>query len=92
MAEQSEISQIIGWIYFLSWSSSFYGQVYESYRVKSVEGLNLNFQLLNLTGFAFYSLYNSFGYFNKDQASGKVDIQDLVFSYHALFIVIVQWI
>lgn len=28
------ISNIIGWIYFTAWSLSFYGQLYENYRLK----------------------------------------------------------
>lgn len=28
------LSQIVGWIYFTAWSLSFYGQVYENYKLK----------------------------------------------------------
>jgi len=90
MSETLDIlSQIVGWIYFLAWSSSFYGQVVTSYRLKSVEGLNLNYQVLNLSGFSFYSIYSSIGYFTVNESSGTVKLQDLLFSYHALMIVIV---
>lgn len=28
------VSDIIGWLYFLSWSASFYPQSYENYKAK----------------------------------------------------------
>lgn len=38
-------------VYFCAWSISFYPQAYLNYRRKSVVGLSLDFQLLNLLGF-----------------------------------------
>jgi hypothetical protein len=38
-------------VYFCFWSISFYPQAYLNYRRKSVVGLSLDFQLLNLLGF-----------------------------------------
>ncbi|XP_061834447.1 cystinosin [Nerophis lumbriciformis] len=52
------ISEAIGWIYFLAWSVSFYPQVWENWRRKSVVGLNFDFLALNLTGFFAYSVFN----------------------------------
>uniref|UniRef100_A0A3B3SAA5 Cystinosin, lysosomal cystine transporter n=1 Tax=Paramormyrops kingsleyae TaxID=1676925 RepID=A0A3B3SAA5_9TELE len=52
------INQVIGWIYFLAWSISFYPQVYENWKRKSVVGLNFDFLALNLTGFIAYSVFN----------------------------------
>jgi hypothetical protein len=40
---------------------------------------------MNLTGFTFYSLYNSYGYFVNSEQTGKVDLNDVFFAYHALF-------
>jgi hypothetical protein len=54
-----------------------------------VEGYSLKFQMLNLTGFTFYATYSSFGYFANDPGAGQVDINDLCFAYHAIFIVLV---
>jgi cystinosin len=56
----------------------------------SVEGMNLDYLWMNLTGFSFYSIYCSYGYFHKDSASetGQVDLNDLIFAYHALGITI----
>jgi len=49
---------IIGWIYFLAWSISFYPQIIENFRRKSVIGLNFDFLALNIVGFTLYGLYN----------------------------------
>uniref|UniRef100_A0A3P8WVX8 Cystinosin n=1 Tax=Cynoglossus semilaevis TaxID=244447 RepID=A0A3P8WVX8_CYNSE len=54
----SVISQVIGWIYFLAWSVSFYPQAWENWKRKSVVGLNFDFLALNLTGFIAYSVFN----------------------------------
>jgi len=87
-------SQIIGWIYFVSWSISFYGQIYVNYKLKSVRGFKLDFAALNLVGFTFYSLYTSEGYYNPNNnyGLGEVEIQDLLFAYHALVMVIITCI
>lgn len=88
----SVISDVVGWIYFVAWSVSFYGQLYTNWRLKSVEGYKLDFQVLNLTGFSFYSYIYVMGYFYPDDSTGNyglgtVQIQDLLFALHALVIV-----
>jgi hypothetical protein len=50
-----------------------------------VKGMNLDFVVMNMTGFTFYSLYNSYGYFVNSEQTGKVDLNDVLFGYHALF-------
>lgn len=52
------VSSILGWQYFLCWTVSFYPQVVLNYQRKSVQGLSLDFQFLNLIGFTSYSVYN----------------------------------
>ena len=52
------LSQIIGWIYFLSWSLSFYQQVVKNWKMKSVVGLDFDFVALNILGFGLYSFFN----------------------------------
>lgn len=49
---------VIGWIYFLAWSVSFYPQIYSNYVRQSVVGLNFDFVSYNLLGFFSYSLFN----------------------------------
>jgi len=52
------ISAVVGWIYFLAWSVSFYPQIYINYKRKSVVGLNFDYVSLNLVGFLMYALFN----------------------------------
>ncbi|XP_078411662.1 cystinosin isoform X2 [Cetorhinus maximus] len=52
------VCQVIGWIYFLAWSISFYPQVIENWKRKSVVGLNFDFLALNLTGHIAYGMFN----------------------------------
>ena len=83
------ISAIIGWIYFFAWSFSFYGQVIENYRRKSVSGLSFDFELYNLTGFSGYTIYTIWGYIDENIGTGHVAIQDLVFAVHAVVLTLI---
>ncbi|XP_061095842.1 cystinosin [Conger conger] len=90
------INQVIGWIYFLAWSISFYPQLYENWRRKSVVGLNFDFLALNLTGFIAYSVFNVGLFwvpylkeeFLKVNPNGvnPVDTNDVFFSLHAVIL------
>lgn len=92
----SVINQVIGWIYFLAWSVSFYPQAFENWRRKSVVGLNFDFLSLNLTGFIAYSVFNVGLFwvpyikeeFVKRNPSGvnPVDANDVFFSLHAVLL------
>jgi hypothetical protein len=46
--------------------------------------MNFDFVAMNLTGFTFYSIYCTYGYFVNQDQTGKVDLNDLLFAYHAL--------
>lgn len=53
------ISALLGWTYFCCWSVSFYPQLVQNIQTRSVKGLSLEFQLLNLVGFGFYFVFNA---------------------------------
>lgn len=53
------ISAILGWTYFCAWSVSFYPQLVQNIQTRSVKGLSLEYQLLNLLGFGFYFVFNA---------------------------------
>lgn len=93
------VSQVIGWIYFLAWSVSFYPQVWENWKRKSVVGLNFDFLALNLTGFIAYSVFNV-GLFWVDNIKEEflkknpnginpVEANDVFFSLHAVLLCLV---
>nr|XP_010341956.1 cystinosin isoform X2 [Saimiri boliviensis boliviensis] len=99
----SIINQVIGWIYFVAWSISFYPQVVMNWRRKSVVGLSFDFVALNLTGFVAYSVFNIsllWVPYVKEQFLLKypngvnpVNSNDVFFSLHAVvltLIIIVQ--
>lgn len=83
------LSQVIGWIYFFAWSFSFYGQVIENHKRKSVQGLSFDFEAYNLLGFIGYSIYTIWGYCDTKIGTGKIAIQDIIFAIHAVIITIV---
>ncbi|XP_067165941.1 cystinosin isoform X4 [Apteryx mantelli] len=86
--------EVVGWIYFLAWSISFYPQLFENWRRKSVVGLSFDFIALNLTGFIAYSVFN-IGLFwiplikeefllSYPNGVNPVAINDVFFSLHAV--------
>ncbi|XP_072475097.1 cystinosin isoform X2 [Notamacropus eugenii] len=93
------LSRIIGWIYFVAWSISFYPQVFENWRRKSVVGLSFDFIALNLTGFIAYSVFNVGLFwvpyikeqFLHEHPTGvnPVDSNDVFFSLHAVVLTLV---
>ncbi|XP_034091165.1 cystinosin-like [Gymnodraco acuticeps] len=90
----SIISQVIGWIYFVAWSVSFYPQAWENFRRKSVVGLNFDFLAHNLTSFIAYCVFNIGLFwvpyikeeFLKSNPNGinPVSANDVFFSLHAV--------
>eukprot|EP00096_Caligus_rogercresseyi_P015682 TRINITY_DN8155_c0_g1_i1.p1 TRINITY_DN8155_c0_g1~~TRINITY_DN8155_c0_g1_i1.p1 ORF type:complete len:400 (+),score=65.25 TRINITY_DN8155_c0_g1_i1:183-1382(+) len=87
------LSTVIGWGYFIAWSVSFYPQVYENWRRKSVIGLNFDFLFLNILGFTLYSFFNigmlwitpiQEEYFMEHpNGINPVKLNDVIFSVHA---------
>ncbi|GMH23903.1 hypothetical protein Nepgr_025746 [Nepenthes gracilis] len=89
------LSQILGWIAFVSWSISFYPQIILNFQRKSVVGLNFDFVALNLTKHSSYLIYNAVLYFSntvQQQYRHKygskqmipVAANDVAFSIHAV--------
>ncbi|XP_038210188.1 cystinosin homolog isoform X1 [Zerene cesonia] len=93
------ISYIMGWIYFVAWSVSFYPQIYINFKRKSVVGLNFDFLALNLMGFTMYSLFNCALFYSKaiqdeyfsrhPRSLNPVQLNDVFFSLHAVFATLV---
>ncbi len=59
------LSEVVGWIYFVAWSVSFYPQIYINFKRKSVIGLNFDFLALNIVGFLMYFMFNAGLFWNK---------------------------
>lgn len=90
------ISLIVGWVYFVAWSVSFYPQIWYNFKRKSVVGLNFDFLALNLLGHTLYAVFNSSlywityiedEYFQRfPRGLNPVELNDVVFSIHAAVI------
>eukprot|EP00927_Polykrikos_kofoidii_P051622 TRINITY_DN45416_c0_g1_i1.p1 TRINITY_DN45416_c0_g1~~TRINITY_DN45416_c0_g1_i1.p1 ORF type:complete len:324 (-),score=27.82 TRINITY_DN45416_c0_g1_i1:211-1131(-) len=92
----SRICTMLGWCYSIAWSVSFWPQVVQNYAEKSVAGLSVEFQLLNLLGFGAYFCFNAANYYSshiqseyKKQNGGNdsaVELYDVAFSAHATLV------
>ncbi|XP_047485058.1 LOW QUALITY PROTEIN: cystinosin homolog [Penaeus chinensis] len=86
-------SDVVGWVYFVAWSVSFYPQTYSNWKRKSVIGLHFDFLSLNIVGFFVYSLFNvclywipsiEADYFKRHPYGvNPVQLNDVIFSLHA---------
>jgi len=56
----------------------------------SVEGFNLDYLVLNISGYTFYAIYSSLGYFTDMEGAGTVVIADLVFVYHGIVMIAIE--
>ena len=76
----TDVSFIIGWVYLVAWSASFFPQAVENYWRKSVAGFSIEFAMMNPSGFFFYTFYNVGGRVDGFLGTGEVRWNDLVFS------------
>ena len=60
------LTQIVGWIYFLAWTISFYPQIILNFRRRSVVGLNFDYLTLNILGHSCYAVFNLYLYTSTD--------------------------
>lgn len=89
----NRIITISGWLYFFTWSLSFYPQFLLNWKTKSVVGLSFDYVSLNLMGFIGYSIFNVAFYFDsgvqqqyrlKHHGHGNaVHLNDVFFAVHA---------
>jgi len=92
------ISAVIGWVYFIMWSVSFYPQVWENWKRKSVVGLSFDYEVFNIIGFSCYTAYNCAFYWSpliqkeymdaNDGHENLVQPNDVFFGIHAVILTI----
>eukprot|EP00934_Nitzschia_sp_Nitz4_P005315 Nitzschia sp. Nitz4//scaffold331_size19140//7680//8882//NITZ4_008733-RA/size19140-processed-gene-0.33-mRNA-1//1//CDS//3329548179//5305//frame0 len=89
------VSAMVGYIYFLCWSVSFYPQVISNYKRKSTRGLSADFCSLNVVGFACYTAYNASLFWSpvirrmyREKYGSEVTVEsnDVAFAFHALIL------
>lgn len=93
------VSSVCGWSYFICWSVSFWPQVLLNHQRKTVDGLSVDFLVLNVVGFAAYAAYNVLLFFPTKIRESYVDsrgeppgvhMNDVVFAVHALLLTVVS--
>uniref|UniRef100_A0A182M2B6 Cystinosin homolog n=1 Tax=Anopheles culicifacies TaxID=139723 RepID=A0A182M2B6_9DIPT len=97
------ISSVIGWMYFLAWTWSFWPQIWENRTRASVVGLSFDYLALNLFGHIMYAAFNCALFWNgsvqeeylRRNPRGLIPVlaNDVAFSLHATFatgLIIVQ--
>jgi cystinosin len=89
------VSAVIGYVYFLCWSVSFYPQVISNYKRKTTHGLSADFCALNVVGFGCYTTYNASLFWSpairelyRKKYGSEVTVQsnDVAFAIHALML------
>uniref|UniRef100_A0A6B2LF13 Cystinosin homolog n=1 Tax=Arcella intermedia TaxID=1963864 RepID=A0A6B2LF13_9EUKA len=102
MTVVSTVSTVVGWLYFVAWSFSFYPQIYENWRRKSVVGLSFDYLALNIVGWVAYSLFNCLIFWEPSIQAQYISVygppipvqpNDIFFALHAFVmtsIIIVQ--
>eukprot|EP00045_Choanoeca_perplexa_P004143 m.35707 g.35707 ORF g.35707 m.35707 type:complete len:310 (-) comp12420_c0_seq3:88-1017(-) len=93
------VSNVMGGIYFMAWSLSFYPQAILNYTRKSVVGLSFDYQVYNVIGFTCYSIFNCLFFWSgpvqedyRQHHHGKnnqVQASDVFFAIHALALTLV---
>ena len=89
-------SRISGWIYVISWSISFYPQLFLNYHRKSVAGLSMDFLLGNVLGSFYLFIYYQFmlthtptqlAYRRRHEGwQNTIQLNDVVFALHSFII------
>ena len=59
------ISSMIGYMYFVAWSISFYPQIITNYRKKSTDGLSIDSTILGILNYTSYTIYNAFFFWDE---------------------------
>lgn len=102
MSAISIISSILGWIYVLLWSISFYPQALTNRKRKSSSGLSIDFTFLNALGLTAYTVFNAVLLYSPvvraqyasripGGAAPPVQFNDLVYAAHGAGISLVMF-
>ncbi|KAL2041472.1 hypothetical protein N7G274_005854 [Stereocaulon virgatum] len=93
------LSQLLGWIYFLAWSISFYPQPWMNFRRQSTIGTTPAYPIFNVLGFACYSVSTTLLYTSplirsqyRERHNGvpnTVAGNDVAFAMHALLLSVI---
>ncbi|KAF2756533.1 L-cystine transporter-like protein, partial [Pseudovirgaria hyperparasitica] len=96
------VSRVLGWIYFVSWSFSFYPQPILNWQRKTTSGFAIDYPTLNILGFTSYTistasfLYNptirqQYAYRNPLEPIPTVRFNDFLFALHGAIMCLVAY-
>jgi len=96
------VSRLLGWIYFLCWSGSFYPQPILNWRRESTLGLAIDFPTINVLGFLCYTISTSaflyspvvrkqYAVRNPVSPEPTVAFNDLAFAAHAVVLSVLTY-
>ncbi|KAI1438877.1 cystinosin [Xylaria sp. CBS 124048] len=93
------LSALLGWVYTICWSLSFYPQAILNFKRKSTAGTTVDFPFLNALGFASYFIYTSALYWSPlirhqyalrhNNLTPTVALNDIAFALHAFIITVI---
>ncbi|KAF8069705.1 cystinosin [Scenedesmus sp. PABB004] len=93
-AAVAPLSASLGWAYTIAWTLSFYPQVLDNARRRSVSGLSVDYLVYSSLGYAAYTAYTAALYFSPGVAAAyaaahggaasDVQLMDCLFAGHAL--------
>ncbi|KAF5298133.1 hypothetical protein FQA39_LY02557 [Lamprigera yunnana] len=93
------VSQVVGWIYSITWALSYYPQIYENFKRKSVVGLSFDYLSLNIVGYVSFGIFINSVYFSsaiqkeyfEKNPRGLLPVKtnDVIYNLHGLFAVLV---
>ena len=95
------VADVVGWGYFIAWTASFYPQIFENWRRKSVVGFSFDMLAYFLLSYVTYVVYNVTVYFDLDiqrellggsDQSSPVKLTDVVFAVVAFICTTIQGI
>ncbi|KAE8411788.1 PQ loop repeat-domain-containing protein [Aspergillus pseudocaelatus] len=102
MSSQLEIflkalSRLLGWIYTLCWSASFYPQLISNFQRRSTVGLAIDFPTINTLGYVYYTAYTAaflyspvirhqYAARHPGSEGSTVRFNDFAFAVHALIL------
>ncbi|KAF2435409.1 L-cystine transporter-like protein [Tothia fuscella] len=96
------VSTLLGWIYVLAWSLSFYPQPWFNWKRKSTHGLAIDFPTCNVLGFTSYTISNAaflyssvvrqqYAYRHPLSPKPTVRFNDLAFAIHGAVLCVITY-
>lgn len=87
------VKDVLGWVYFTAWSSTFWPQVVLNAKRRCTSGFSHDFQVMSFVGFVAYGTFTCGGYLNSAVKAAyilqrgfppPIELADVCFAVHAL--------